>query len=275
MHSLEHGQLHPAAVRSLLQPVSLDQINAVAHLQTRIDRKYLLSAAHGWNTICAADPAAQILEIEGQRKFTYHSTYFDTIDLASFHGAAHRRRRRFKVRIRRYSNSQSYLEVKTRDGRGRSVKHRNPLPVDAWDQLREEDLAEVRRILAQEHIELDPAAPNGPLFAMLETRYTRSTIFLPQSGSRVTVDHDLTWRDPSGRQLTLQNLVIIETKSAHAASKVDRFLWRTGHRQQRISKYAVGLSLMFPDLPANRWHRTKNKLAGHLQPSHRPDAQFG
>lgn len=248
----------------LLPPVSLDQINAVAPLQTRVDRKYVLPAAQAWTIIHGAAPGAYILEIEGRRDFAYRSTYFDTTGLAAFYGAAQRRRRRFKVRIRRYDDTRCFLEIKTRDGRGRSVKYRSPRPVDIAPRLREQDLVHVRRILAENGIDLDSAAPDGSLVTALTTRYIRSTIHVPDSGSRVTVDHDLVWCDPTGRELALGGHVIVETKSARAASSVDRQLWRTGHRPQRISKYATGMALLFPGLPGNRWNRITAELSDHL-----------
>jgi hypothetical protein len=50
-------------------------------------------------------------------------------------------------------------------------------------------------------------------------------------------------------------MAIVETKSGHHASAVDRLLWAHGHRPATISKYATGLAAMRPDLAANKWGR--------------------
>jgi hypothetical protein len=39
-------------------------------------------------------------------------------------------------------------------------------------------------------------------------------------------------------------------------------LWAHGHRPVSVSKFAAGLSLLTPELPANRWHRVHERLAG-------------
>jgi hypothetical protein len=42
---------------------------------------------------------------------------------------------------------------------------------------------------------------------------------------------------------------------------LDRWLWQSGVRPVRISKYCTALAAMRPELPANKWHRT---LARHF-----------
>ena len=50
--------------------------------------------------------------------------------------------------------------------------------------------------------------------------------------------------------------MIVETKSPAAATATDRWFWARGYRPVRLSKYAVGLAALLPELPANRWART-------------------
>jgi hypothetical protein len=71
--------------------------------------------------------AARVLEGSGTRDFGYASLYLDTPELTGYHLSARGRRRRFKVRRRTYLDTgQSFLEVKTRGGRGSTVKERTP-----------------------------------------------------------------------------------------------------------------------------------------------------
>lgn len=72
----------------LLPVVSLDEIQAEASLQTRIDRKYLLTAEALEAVIAACAESLRILDIAGERSFGYRSTYFDTPDLAAYRAAA-------------------------------------------------------------------------------------------------------------------------------------------------------------------------------------------
>src|SRR5699024_4990496 len=87
--------------------------------------------------------------------------------------------------------------------------------------------------------------------------YRRTTLFLPQSASRATVDVDLGWTSLGAgrRDLERPRLAIVETKTGATPSAVDRLLWARGHRPRRISKYGVGLAALHTELPDLKWHR--------------------
>ena len=55
--------------------------------------------------------------------------------------------------------------------------------------------------------------------------------------------------------------MIVETKSGSRPSRVDRLLWRHGHRPTRVSKFATGMAVLDPRLPANRWSAALRRLA--------------
>lgn len=240
------------------EAVTLDELNATAALLTRVDRKYVLTSAEADAFILGLPGDACVLEIDGLRRFAYHSTYFDTPGLSCYLGAARRRGRRCKVRTRRYLDSDlQFLEVKTRRG-GATVKHRA-----AWEQpLRhlDGDAREfVAEALGEDRIRLD-----GDLTPVLDVTYTRSTFLLPDGAARATVDTHLAWFDrETGGERTADGLVIVETKSSSSPSAADRTLWGRGHRPVPVSKYATGLATLRPDLPHNRWHRlmTRTELA--------------
>ena len=111
-----------------LEPISLNHLEATASLLTRRDRKYLVPLVSVEEMLSRTE--MQVLEIDGSRIFRYESVYFDTPDLVSYRDAAHKRRRRFKVRTRSYLDSGiCSLEVKTRERRGLTEKHRLPYTV--------------------------------------------------------------------------------------------------------------------------------------------------
>jgi len=56
--------------------------------------------------------------------------------------------------------------------------------------------------------------------------------------------------------VAVAGLAVVETKNPATPSPADRALWDAGHRPARISKYATGMALLHPELPANRWYRT-------------------
>lgn len=237
-----------------LPPIGLDELIERSALQTRVDRKYIIDPALAAALVAAAPAGTRALDIDGERTFAYTSVYLDTADLVGYHLAAHRRRRRFKVRSRSYDDSGlAFLEVKTRDG-ARTVKTRLEGRHLNGDGLTAEGLAFVADTLSDAGVSPDVVASLAPA---LHTCYHRSTLHLADDASRVTLDQDLRWHATStGKRISHPAMVVVETKSAGAASPMDRQLWAGGIRPTRISKYATGLAALDPDLPHNRWART-------------------
>ncbi|MEW6153107.1 MAG: polyphosphate polymerase domain-containing protein [Actinomycetota bacterium] len=243
------------AATAALGPVTLDQVLAGAPLLDRTDRKYVLCAGEVAELVAALPSGVAALEIDGRRSFSYESVYFDTPDLASYRGAAHGRRRRFKVRARTYLDSGScVLEVKLAGGRGETVKHRTPHPAAEKDRLGPAALA----FLSEHAVGAGLAAALGPT---LVTTYQRATLVDLDAGYRLTIDSGLTCRSPGGESVAAPGAVVVETKSALGRSPADRVLWAMGRRPVAISKYATGLAALFPSLPANRWARTVHVLS--------------
>lgn len=242
------GNLH------LLPPVGLEALNAEAALQTRVDRKYVVPTALVRQLLATfSSTEVKVLEMDGARSFAYDSVYFDTADLDSYLLAAHGRRRRYKIRTRTYVDSAvSFLEVKTEGAREATVKERIPYRLEDRARLTAEGMDYVRETLAA----AVGSVPDGALEPVIETRYHRTTLYLPESGSRATIDTDVTWQRPSHGPLVLDDAVILETKSGSTAGPLDRHLWAHGVRPSRISKFATGMAALRPDLPANRWNRT-------------------
>ncbi|MDR1790416.1 MAG: VTC domain-containing protein [Propionibacteriaceae bacterium] len=231
-----------------LPSVNLEQLNDAASLLSRVDRKYVIPVAQ-LNTISELIPQhACALEIDGQRRFGYVTTYYDTADLLSYRMSAHGQRRRFKVRSRRYESGERWIEVKTRAGRGRTDKDR--LLTDGYP-------AEwVTRTLHRRGLNLD----GNQFLPGLRVRFNRSTLLLPddEQAARLTIDTDLCW-ELLGYTWKTSSIAIVETKTEGPLSSFDVAMFSTGHRPDRISKYATGLAWLRRELGANRWHRTLSR----------------
>ncbi len=247
--------------RGDLAGVTLDELTARAGLQTRVDRKYVVPVAVAEGLVATLHDHLgdhlRVLRVDGREHFGYASVYLDTPDLTSFRGAAHRRRRRFKVRTRTYLDSGAcFVEVKTRGPRGTTVKTRLPYDADPAAPLTPAATAFVADVLAAAGV----ATPTGPLTPTLLTRYARRTFLLTGApgDSRVTVDTGLTWAGtgtvaPSHAALRVAGLAVVETKTGSTPSAADRLLWRGGHRPVRLSKYGTGMALLDPRLPCTSW----------------------
>lgn len=234
-----------------LDPIGLDELTSIAELQTRKDRKYLVPTSVIAELL--DEPTAsevRVLTIADRRQFSYESVYFDTPMLASYLDAARRRPSRFKVRTRSYVDSQScFLEVKTRDRRGLTVKHRLPYSDEDARRLTPDGRHFVATIP-------QASAAATDLEPILTTSYLRSTLVVGGTDlARVTIDTDLTWTDEKGRASVLRTVGLVETKSLGKPCGFDRLLWRAGYRPTTISKYCTGLAALDPGLPANKWHR--------------------
>lgn len=231
----------------LMRPVGLDELPP---LLTRLDRKYVLPLVDLPILFGGLGGDVRVLEIDGERRFGYRSLYFDTPGLHGYLGAARQRRRRFKLRIRTYLDSgERFVEVKTRGPRGITVKDRMPYDGDPH-RLSPEARAYADDVLASagidiRHLRLEPT---------LTTAYRRTTLLLPATDSRLTVDTALTWSLPDGvTELRTPDRAIVETKADRAGSGADRLLWSLRHRPVPVSKYGTGLAALRPELPAHRW----------------------
>ena len=244
-------------------------------------------------------PHARVLAIDERRRFSYTSTYFDTPGLEAFMLAARKRRRRFKVRTRTYLDSGlCFLEVKTCGARGSTVKRRMGYYADDASRLTGPGRAFVAACLAGAGVTGSAAAREvaAALRPVLTTTYERTTLHLPRAEARATIDTALTWRrlgpaapagssagtivgvpmSPQalrpahlaaaineGEPVSVADIAVVETKNPATPSPADRALWEAGYRPTRISKYATGMALLHPELPANRWYRTlTHELAG-------------
>lgn len=236
-----------------IRPVSLEALTAQAALMSRVDRKYVVPRAAAARVIDYADALA--LEIDGARQLAYESVYFDTPELTCYLQAARRRPARFKVRTRTYLDTGTcWLEVKTRDRRGSTVKQRLPYALADHARLTTAGREYVVATLADVGIDAR-ALTFAPV---LSTHYHRATLLVPGDRSRATLDTRLTCRRGDAAA-HLPDRVVVETKTTGHASTVDHLLWRAGHRPSRISKYGTGLAALDPGLPSARWHRVLDR----------------
>jgi hypothetical protein len=241
--------------------VGLEEVVATASLQTRVDRKYLVPADVFARFAELTSGRFSVLDIEGQRLFRYESVYFDTEALTSYRQHANGRRRRFKVRTRTYLDSaECVFEVKLRGGRGETVKERYPYE---WaDRCR---LTRAAREFALEQL-TDPEMVRE-LDAVITTAYRRATLLDTATGSRLTCDVDLSFTSHGSQAGEVhrdgpRGMVLVESKTVGVAGPADSVLWRLGQRPVSLSKYCVGMALVRPDLPANRWNRELRRHFG-------------
>lgn len=239
---------------------SLEELDLRAELQTRFERKYLLPIDQLDVLLHQVADHARVLEIEGRRSFQYLSMYFDSPDLMCYRAAAQRRARRFKIRTRTYVDSNlCFLEVKTKSRQGETTKLRNPYSPGDYELFSAAGKDYVLQVLTERELG-QRAVPTRELLDRFEpslgTSYVRTTFLLPGDDSRATIDTGLELELPTGQHTSLTGHAVVETKTPGRPSLIDRSLWASGNRPLKVSKYALGLASMRPELPAAKWNRT-------------------
>jgi len=238
----------PALDLSRFAPVDLCEVVDHAAMLTRVDRKYLVDAATAAAFLARLPDAYRLLHVDGRPATTYSSVYFDTAAMDACRDHVQRRRRRWKVRTRLYVEDRlCRVEVKTRDGRGVTVKtvaDSTPLRHGRLDGPEGDFVATT---LDAAGLPLDARA----LRQTMEVDYRRSTLADTGRGSRVTLDRGVECRHGGGRVRLDDGYVLIETKGAARPSDADRVLGTLGARPRSFSKYASAASLLRADIADN------------------------
>ncbi|MFB0615499.1 polyphosphate polymerase domain-containing protein [Streptomyces sp. AGS-58] len=232
-----------------LRGATLAEVDAAAALQHRTDRKYLVPLDRARDLVARLAGSHRVLDLgAGRRTTSYLSTYFDTEELGAWRAHAQGRRRRWKVRTRLYAeDGLCRVEVKTKDGRGATVKHALTVPAVAYGELGTRATEFVDEMLDGSGIpvtakELAPAA---------EVRYVRAALADLDHGTRVTLDGALTCHRGDRTAALDSGHVLVETKGGTRLAPADRLLLSLGARPVSLSKYIVGQSLLTPGLPDN------------------------
>ncbi|MEU9125290.1 polyphosphate polymerase domain-containing protein [Streptomyces sp. NPDC048506] len=236
-----------------LPGATLAQVDGAAALQHRVDRKYLVPAETARRLVAALAGSHHVLDLGGRRTTGYLSTYFDTPGLDAWRAHVQGRRRRWKVRTRLYAeDGLCQVEVKTKDGRGATVKHVLKATAEDYGRLDSEAAGFVDAVLAA-------AGPVGVTAADLvpaaEVTYVRAALADLDAGTRVTLDGRLACHRGGRSALLDASYVLVETKGAARPAPADRVLVGLGARPVSLSKYIVGLSLLVPGLPDNSVRR--------------------
>jgi hypothetical protein len=242
-----------SAAAAMVAPISLKELNNLAELQTRVDRKYFVPAELFHQLIARLADEMQVLEIDGRRTFGYESFYFDTPQLSTYRAHLQRRRQRFKARTRTYTDTGLCMfEVKLTGARGETVKQRVPHPQELRAELTDDALNHLGSTLRDAYHQDLPAG----LRPTLVTSYRRTTFVSRTGEARLTCDVGLVCGDVEHEVRDTGTHVLVESKSAGRGSAPDRILRELGVRPAKVSKYCVAVAALHPELPSNPWHQT-------------------
>ncbi len=229
---------------------------AGARLMNRTDTKFLVALPVLDSCLRGLELNYSVLEMGGFRRFHYDTLYFDTPGRQLYRDHHNGKLNRFKLRVRHYRETgESYLEVKKKDNRQRTVKNRILLSSDVFS-----------RNLLRQFLEQQSGLSAAGMQPALFVGYRRATLLNKQGTERITLDTGLSFHSPDRRcAVDLPELAIIEVKydqKAPLSPLLDR-LRQLGCRPVTFSKYCVGSGLLFGDeLKTNRFKPLLRSLHG-------------
>lgn len=246
------------SIVSTFDPITLSELDE-HNLQERIDTKYLLDEALLPEILDEIKDDYTVLHVAGKSIQPYLTLYYDTESYANYFAHHNGRRPRFKIRMRKYVNSSaSFLEVKEKNRKGRTVKSR----------LQINDIA--NRLAPQHYQFISEVFPLGlvPLKPVIWNRYDRLTLVNKHTLERVTVDLGFNAYNQNGF-ISWDRLAIVEIKrgSRSLCSGFYQAIRERYIRPVNFSKYCVSLALLTPELKANRFKPNIEKIRLCLQRS--------
>lgn len=242
------------SIVAAFDPVDLSAITGAALLD-RTEIKYVLPAATLGPVLEDLGDGYTVLSVEGHRVNRYRTLYFDTLEFTMYHRNLAGAGDRYKVRAREYvETSTSFLEIKHKTNKDRTIKSRIPTP----------ELATSLDVNSALFLEEHSPFGAGQLVPCLLNRYLRITFVHKHRPERVTFDFDLgfEWR---GKSVHLPGVVVAEVKM-DATRRQSEFVtvMRSHHiRSTGFSKFCIGVSLVYPEIKQNQL-RVKHRLLARI-----------
>lgn len=232
-----------ASLRRVLEgfeAVSLEELDASASLQRRVDNKYLISWEQFTELAGRLRDDHRVLEIDGRRCSTYESIYFDTPSLRCYEDHVAGRRPRFKARSRFYrSTGECVFEVKLKRADGEMDKRHLEYPVESRAHLTPRARDFLDQSLREAGLE------GGDFQPSLTTGFMRVTFGSRRAPERTTCDFAVQLSRPGEAPAQMrEELCLVETKSEHGSSPADRVLAEIGVEPRSFSKYQVGIQML-------------------------------
>lgn len=229
-------------------PITLAEMDGV-QLMNRVDTKFAFSVTDLETLLPTLEKDYRILEVGGTRTPAYESLYFDDIHFSFYNDHHNGKSNRFKVRIRKYVESNLFfLEVKHKN-KGRTDKKR--IATDGFSQ----SLSEDHRLFLSTYFDRSDL-----LRANMWNSFNRITLVNKHAEERLTLDFNLSfhWNEENHQ---FDNLVIAEVKQGRFNRKSAFFELMKTHRIRpyRLSKYCIGTIELY-GRDNIKYNRFKEKL---------------
>jgi hypothetical protein len=230
------------------QPITLEEMDRVK-LMNRTDTKFAFTTEQLATFLPEIEPYYSTLEINGTRTPHYESLYFDDERFSFFKDHHNGKTDRFKVRIRKYVESNLlFLEIKHKF-KGRTDKKR--IVADDFDL----ELDALQKKFLEKHLHDDKE-----LVPTMWNSFQRITLVHKQLNERLTLDFNIVFHYNLITR-KFDRLVIAELKQEdlNRNSEFYQLMKKNQIRPYRLSKYCIGSIELYGD-DRIKFNRFKKKL---------------
>ncbi len=242
-------------IETILQdfkPISLAEMDRVK-LMNRMDTKFAFSLEKFTDFLESLNQFYEVLEIANTRTPHYESLYFDDEQFSFFKDHHNGKTNRFKVRIRKYVESEMiFLEVKHKF-KGRTNKNR--IPTIGFE---ENFTSEQMQFLSQQ------LQSESQLVPTMWNSFQRITLINKTLNERLTFDFNINFHHKNTER-NFSNLVIAELKQEDLDRNSPFYVLMKNLqiRPYRLSKYCLGSMEIYGENQL-KFNRFKKKLL-HLK----------
>lgn len=226
----------------LFKPITLGEMEKV-RLMNRTDTKFWFHVSHLYPLLESVQGDYFILQMHNEVALPYSTVYYDTETNGMFTAHHNGKLNRYKIRRRSYiSSGISFLEVKFKNNKGRTIKKRIPADFD-YNHFNEKENTFIQGTTPFSVEDLSPSLINN---------FNRITLVNKNFKERCTIDFNLSFKHES-RQKTLDSLVIVEIKAdgSPSASPLALALRNLRIKNSGFSKYCIGRTVLDSDIKRN------------------------
>lgn len=222
--------------------IKLEEMGQVK-LMNRTDTKYWFNQNQLGSLLGAVQNEYYILTMNNEVALPYRTVYYDTDENQMFIAHHNGKLNRYKVRRRTYvSSGISFLEVKFKNNKGRTIKKRVPSHLNP------------QSFTYKEQQFLNDMIPFSVerLHTSLINNFSRITLVNKNFKERCTIDFKLKFASDN-KNIALNSLVIVEIKadSSASTSPLARTLRNQRIKTSGFSKYCIGRTVTDPSLKRN------------------------
>lgn len=232
--------------------ISLSEMKSIT-LMNRVDTKYVTTVDNISRLIALCRDSYRVQTVNGERISGYETMYYDTDSLDMYVRHHNRQLRRQKIRTRTYlSSGITFIEIKNKNNRGRTIKVREEIPEEYFSRCLDSD--GIRSFVGSR-----TEYPLPLLSPALKTSFRRITLVNRGKTERLTIDMELVFENMrTGIMASWPGLAIVELKQdSSLPSEVKKLLRELRIPARKISKYCIGIAATDPVIKKNRF---KSKL---------------